>query len=85
MKVLKVDIEKLKGALYGKRSRVAEFMDIHPESLSRKLKLDSSFRIEDLNQIAIALNRNASDFIFEEEYQPVQATQGATKQIEAAG
>ena len=61
MKKLHVDIEKLRGMLWGKRQLVAGHLGIVPESLSRKLKT-GYFTVDELNKIAEALERDVVEF-----------------------
>ena len=63
MKQLEIDFEKLRGAIWGRRSDVASYLGIQPESLSRKLHAERRLTIEELNKIAEALGRDATEFV----------------------
>lgn len=65
MKRLKVDKQKLKGAIWGKRIKIASFLGIHPDSLSRKINGKQPLTIEELNEIASYLNQDAKEFLIE--------------------
>ena len=59
---LKIDLEKLRGAVRNKK-RLAEEMDIGRASLYRKLDGTVKLTLDDLNEIAYRINRSAEDFI----------------------
>ena len=65
MKKVKIDFEKLKGALWRKHHQVAADLGIHRSSLSRKINAKRSITIDELNLIAEALGRNTMDFLVE--------------------
>ena len=61
---IRIDIEKLKGALSGQGVVVAKALGIHQFSLYRKLKKsDPRLSINDLNNICNILDRDAQEFI----------------------
>ena len=63
MKRLEIDLEKLRGAIWGRRSDVALYLGIQPESLSRKLHAERRLTIEELNKIAESLGRDTIEFV----------------------
>lgn len=65
MNRLKIDSQKLKGAIWGKRAKVASFLGIHPNSLSRKINGKQPLTIEELNEIASYLNQDTKEFLKE--------------------
>ncbi|HIE29499.1 TPA: XRE family transcriptional regulator [Candidatus Poribacteria bacterium] len=65
MNRLKVDSQKLRGAIWGKRAKVASFLGIHPNSLSRKINGKQPLTIEELNEIASYLNQDTKEFLKE--------------------
>jgi hypothetical protein len=65
MKILTIDTEKLRGALWGKQPAIAPKLGIHHNTLSRKLNSDRGFRLDELNKIAVALGRNTMEFLKE--------------------
>lgn len=66
MKRLKIDKQKLRGAIWGKRAKVASFLGIHPNSLSRKINGKQPLTIEELNDIASVLSQDTIEFLQEE-------------------
>lgn len=66
MKRLKIDKQKLRGAIWGKRTKVASFLGIHPNSLSRKINGKQPLTIEELNDIASVLSQDTIEFLQEE-------------------
>ena len=69
MKGVKIDYERLKGAITGARLgvKLAEHLGIHKVSLSKKLNGHISIPLEELNVIAKFLDRNTMDFLTEHE------------------
>ena len=67
MKRLVIEFEKLKGALHRRQRAVAIAMRMHEGTLHRKLKGDSSFTLDELNQVAEILQRNTMEFLKEVE------------------
>ena len=65
MKRLKVDRQRLKGAIGGKRAEIASFLGIHPNSLSRKINGKQPLKMEELNEIASYLNQDTIEFLIE--------------------
>ena len=57
-----IDIEKLRGMLWGKHQLVAKHLGIRHELLLRKLKT-GDFTIEELKKIGKALDRDIGDFV----------------------
>lgn len=61
---VKIDIEKVKGAISGQGIKVAEALGVHQFSLYRKLKKDDPrFSLDDLNKTCAFLGRDAADFL----------------------
>ena len=58
---IKIDIEKLRGALHGKSMHLAEKLGIHQTSFSRRLRVGIS--IDDLNELCHYLSRDAQEFL----------------------
>ena len=61
-----VDIEKLRGLLWGKHQLVAKNLGIRHDSLLRKLKA-GDFTTDDLDKIGKALGKDVADFVFTKE------------------
>jgi len=61
-RIIQLDREKLTGAIWGKRAEVAQKMGLHEVSLSRKVHGHQPLKLDELNQIALALNRDVDDF-----------------------
>jgi transcriptional regulator with XRE-family HTH domain len=59
---LKIDLEKLRGAIKNKAA-LADRIGIGRASLYRKLNGEVKMTLDDLNEIAHLINRNAEDFI----------------------
>jgi hypothetical protein len=57
-----IDIEKLRGMLWGKHHLVAKNLGLRHELLLRKLRT-GEFTIEEMEKIGKALGRDISDFI----------------------
>lgn len=57
-----IDIEKLRGMLWGKHKLVAKHMGIRDELLLNKLKT-GNFTLEELNKIGKALGRDVVNFV----------------------
>ena len=57
-----IDIEKLRGMLWGNHQLVAKHLGIRHELLLRKLKT-GEFTIEELEKIGKALDRDIGDFV----------------------
>ena len=62
-KIIKVDKEKLRGAIWGKQRQVADKMNIHKVSLSRKINGMQPLTIVELNTIMQIIDRDVSDFV----------------------
>ena len=60
-KGVRIDIEKLRGALYGKTKDTATKIGINPVSLTRRLMRPMS--LEELNEICHSLNRSVYEFL----------------------
>ena len=73
MRIMEIDFEKLKGALWGKQPAVATKLGVHPNTLNRKINQKRRLTIDDLNKIAMALRRDTSDFIMEIEVEDEEA------------
>jgi hypothetical protein len=67
MKILTIDTEKLRGALWGKQPVIAPKLGIHHNTLSRKINRDKGLRLDELNKIAMALGRDTMEFLREVE------------------
>jgi len=67
MKKLIIDIEKLRGALWKKRTQIASELGMHPNSLTRKIGGDRRFYFDEINTIAAALGRDTMEFVREVE------------------
>ncbi len=63
VKVVEIDFEKLRRELWGKSAQVARVLGLAPENLSRKLRGHHRLTLEELNQIALHLDRDVSDFL----------------------
>jgi len=57
-----LDIDKLRGMLWGKHQLVAKYLGIRHETRIRKLKT-GDFTVDDLDKISKALGRDMSDFV----------------------
>ena len=62
-KTIEIDFHKLRRALWGKSTEVAQVLGIAPQSLSRKLQEHHKLTLDELNQIALHLGKDASDFL----------------------
>ena len=62
---IKINWELLRGAMYRKQSMIAQKLGVTQPTLSNKLSGRRSLTLDDLNQIALALERNTSDFLIE--------------------
>jgi HEAT repeat protein/DNA-binding Xre family transcriptional regulator len=62
-KVVEIDFETLRRELWGKSAEVAQVLGIAPENLSRKLRGHHKLTLEELNHIALYLQRDVSDFL----------------------
>jgi len=67
MKILQIDRQKLKGAIWGRRGAIAEVIGIHPVSLSRKIHGHQPLTVDELNKIAQYLEQNTMEFFHEVE------------------
>jgi len=67
MKIINIDRQKLKGAIWGRRAAIAKVIGIHPVSLSRKINGQQPLTVDELNQIAKYLEQNTIEFINEVE------------------
>jgi len=65
MKTIEVDRQKLKGAIWGKRSKIAEAVGLHPNSVSRKIHGKQPLTIDELNEIAKYLKQDTMEFLQE--------------------
>ena len=59
---MEIDIEKLRGMLWGKHQLVAKHLGIRHEYLLHKLKT-GAFTVGDLDKIGKALGRNVAGFV----------------------
>ena len=62
-KTIEIDFHKLRQALWGKSAEVAQVLGIAPQSLSRKLQEHHKLTLDELNRIALHLEKDASDFL----------------------
>ena len=60
---VEIDKQTLKQAIRGKRNDVAAHLGLHPNSISRKLSGKQEITIDEINQIADFLKRDATDFV----------------------
>ena len=60
---VKIDTAKLKKAMRGKRDEIAKDLNLHPNSISRKLSGKHAITLDELNQIADFLGMDATEFI----------------------
>ena len=69
MKTLQLNLALLRGHMkHGQITKVAQSLNIHPNTLSRKLRGDRSMTIDELNAIAKTLRIGVDEFIdFEED------------------
>jgi len=68
MKTAQVNLAFLQRHMqYGQRTKIAQKLNIHPNTLSRKLRGDRSMTIDELNAIAKALRIGVDQFIIFEE------------------
>jgi len=65
MKLLELDLMRLKGFLSQKQRRAAAAIGIHENTLYRKLKGEREFSMSDLNKIAMFLKCNTMEFLRE--------------------
>jgi len=64
MKTLQLNLALLRGHMkHGQITKVAQSLNIHPNTLSRKLRGDSSMTIDELNAIAKTLRIGIDEFI----------------------
>ena len=76
MKKLTIDTEKLRGAMWKKRTQIATELGMHPNSLTRKLSGNRRFYLDELNTIAGALGRDTMEFLREVETDGESASGG---------
>ncbi len=62
-----IDREKLRGAIWGKRDQLAEFLGVDPATVSRKMRAKLPISFDELNKISAFLGRDAMEFIEEKE------------------
>ena len=69
MKTAQVNLAFLQGQIkHGQMTKIAQTLNIHPNTLSRKLRGDRSMTIDELNAIAQTLRIDVDQFItFEED------------------
>ncbi len=69
MKTAQVNLALLRGHIkHGPMTKIAQKLNMHPNTLSRKLRGDRSMTIDELNAIAKALQIGVDEFIaFEED------------------
>ena len=60
---VEIDLKQLKKAIHGQRDAIASHLGIHPNSLSRKISGKHALTLDELNQTADFLNRDATDFL----------------------
>ena len=60
-----INWELLRGAMYRKQSEVAEKLGVSQPALSNKLSGRRSLTLDNLNDIATALDRDTMDFLIE--------------------
>ena len=65
MKVIEVDRQKLRGAIWGKRRKIADAVGLHPNSVSRKIHGQQPLTIDELNEIAKYLKQDTMEFLKE--------------------
>jgi len=64
MKTLQLNLALLRGHMkHGQMTKVAQSLNIHPNTLSRKLRGDRSMTIDELNAIAKTLRIGVDEFI----------------------
>ena len=63
MRGLKIDMDRLRGAVSGRGVQLAECLNIHQTTLSRKLRGGIPLTLDELNEIARFLSRDTADFI----------------------
>lgn len=68
MRRIKVDTEKLYGAMRGRIREFCQWKGKHPNTISNKLNGHTKIHFEDLNDFAEFLGRNAIEFLEEVEW-----------------
>lgn len=63
MKMIKIDLEKLKGALSKQQAQIAEAAGWRLNTLSRKLNGHLGLSLDDLNKICRVAKREPAEFI----------------------
>lgn len=63
MKKVIIDMERLKGALWGKQPCIAGALGIHTKTFNRKVNNKSRLHLDELNIIAETLGRDTTDFL----------------------
>ena len=56
MKVITVDNDRLRGKTVGQSEKIAEELDMHTDTLRRKLKNAGEWRLKDLNKLCQVLD-----------------------------
>jgi transcriptional regulator with XRE-family HTH domain len=77
-----INLEQLRGAIYGKGLEVAEKLNISRVNLSNKIRGKVPMTLDELNMIAKHLKRNTLDFLVETDladYNPTFKRRSATK------
>ena len=64
-KILEIDTERLKKECWGRGEEIADLLGITKTSLSRKLHGHQRIFLDELNQIALFLNRSTKSFLRE--------------------
>jgi len=69
MKTAQINLALLRGQVkHGQMTKIAQMLNMHPNTLSRKLRGDRSMTIDELNAIAKTLRLGVDEFIdFEED------------------
>ena len=63
MKGFFLDRQKLRGAAWGRRPKLAQALGINPVSVSRKLNGHQRLTLEEINIIAKAIELDVTDFV----------------------
>ena len=71
LKAVRIDIERLKGALSRRQTEVANKIGLTLNTLSRKLNGRVKFSLEDLNKVCLAISREPAEFLIFEEVEGI--------------